>query len=361
MAKKHIASHVGETFYFENCGKFIITKDLGKSKSGHILVEIKFLDTNTTKVVEYYNAVYGKVKDPNKIIYDLKDNIYHCIEGGDYKIIENLGTPQGKKCRMVKIQFLDTGYISEVQFGHALSGNVKDPTRFMYDVKNKIFTSNHYGKYKIIENLGVIDGSCKVRIKFLDTGYESIVNRTHALNGQVRDATYPSITKAIENVGINPIQDDNIDIFLRPIWVGIKNRCDNKNYPSFKLYGERGVTYSESWNIYENFKFDVMHIPGWIDKSLNPYNFHLDKDLLQYDLPYNMRVYSRNTCIWLPANINSTIANSINHNVHIYYNYIYEVFNIYFIKNPDPNCFSYGPFFDYIHTIRLANEYFGFI
>jgi hypothetical protein len=99
-------------------------------------------------------------------------------------------------------------------------------------------------------------------------------------------------------------------------------------------------------------------IPGWQYKVLDPYNYHLDKDLLQINLPYNEREYSKNTCIWLPSSLNGELAVTGSFSVQIYYTYIYCVHNIFFIKNPNKNDYSYGPFFDFAHTIRMAMEYY---
>ena len=62
----------------------------------------------------------------------------------------------------------------------------------MYTVKDKIFDSNNYGDFKIIENLGFTkDKKHRVlRIKFLNTGAEAIVKYDDIVNGEVKDPTY---------------------------------------------------------------------------------------------------------------------------------------------------------------------------
>jgi hypothetical protein len=321
------------------------------------MVEVLFTDTGTVKEVEYYNAIYGKIKDPNKFMYDIKDNIYHSSDG-DFKIIKNLGTPPGKKCRMVTIQFINTGYTYDVQYNHALNGQVKDPTKFINNIKDNIFTSNHYGKYKIIEDLGVVDGYNKVKVQFITTGATAITEKLHALNGQVKDPTFKNINEASKVIGITQMDMNGIDTYLKPCWVSMMRRCNNENASAYKLYGEKGVRVCKEWENYENFKFDVQMIPGWQYKVLDPYNYHLDKDLLQINLPYNEREYSKNTCIWLPSSLNGELAVTGSFSVQIYYTYIYCVHNIFFIKNPNKNDYSYGPFFDFAHTIRMAMEYY---
>ena len=320
------------------------------------MVEIQFIDTGTIKQVQYYNAIYGKVKDPDKVVNDLKNNIYHSSDG-DYRIIKNLGTPPGKKCRMVTVQFIDTGYTYDVQFGHAIDGQVKDPTRFLYNTKDAIFQSNHYGQYKIIEELQPINGRSMVKIQFINTGSIAEVYKNHALAGQVKDPAFNNINEAASIIGTTSMDLDKIDYYLRPCWNSMKKRCNDSSYSAYANYGAKGVKVCDEWNDYEIFKYDAQNLPGWESKVLDPYNFHLDKDLLQSYMPIENKVYSRNTCVWLPSGLNSQL--SINPNiVTICYDWIYAINDIYFIKNPNPNEYSYGPFFDFTHTMRMAFDYY---
>ena len=43
-------------------------------------------------------------------------------------------------------------------------------------------------------------------------------------------------------------------------WSNMKARCSNLNNPSYKHYGERGITYCEEWKLFENFYSDVGHL-----------------------------------------------------------------------------------------------------
>lgn len=42
-------------------------------------------------------------------------------------------------------------------------------------------------------------------------------------------------------------------------WSNMKARCDNPNNPSYKDYGQRGITYCIDWNSFENFYRDMGH------------------------------------------------------------------------------------------------------
>lgn len=41
------------------------------------------------------------------------------------------------------------------------------------------------------------------------------------------------------------------------IWGGMKSRCDNPNAWNFHLYGQRGITYCQRWDTFENFWHDM--------------------------------------------------------------------------------------------------------
>lgn len=45
---------------------------------------------------------------------------------------------------------------------------------------------------------------------------------------------------------------------LYKIWAAMKERCDNPKHKDYTLYGGRGITYQESWKLFENFKKDMI-------------------------------------------------------------------------------------------------------
>ena len=53
---------------------------------------------------------------------------------------------------------------------------------------NKVYHSNNYGDFKIIEEAGRSNSNhLLVKIKFIDTGYETISQYSQAIIGNVRD------------------------------------------------------------------------------------------------------------------------------------------------------------------------------
>lgn len=78
-------------------------------------------------------------------------------------------------------------------------------------------------------------------------------------------------------------------------------RCYNPATESSKIIYE-GVTVCDEWKIYENFH-------KWAISQKFESGWHLDKDLLVKD----NKVYSPNTCVFLPTELNSFLTDRRNH------------------------------------------------
>lgn len=84
------------------------------------------------------------------------------------------------------------------------------------------------------------------------------------------------------------------------VWRSMFERCYSKN--SSDNY--RNVAICEEWHNFQNYA--KWHEKTYID------NYHLDKDLLQQDI--ENKIYSPDTCVWLPQNINNFMTNIKNTN-----------------------------------------------
>ena len=335
------------------CGPVTILKDLGFYKKCYF-VWIRFEYTGYECEERLKNILNGYAYDPGYFMYTVKDKIFHSNNYGDFKIIADIGRDK-HHMRIVRVRFIATGYEYDVRYDTVQEGTVKDPTYFMYTVKDKIFHSNNYGDFKIIENLGFTkDKKHRVlRIKFLNTGAEAIVKYDDIVNGGVKDPTYNTKYHARQIIG--PTQMQNIERQLNIIWRGMMSRCYNNNSPNYKSYGAKGVTVAPEWHDFNIFERDVINIPGWVNKFNDPVNYNLDKDLLQYFLPHSMRVYSKDTCIWLNRMINQRLMINGANVVNVFYNSIYQVDNLYYVKTLTSELLNYGPFDSLDAAINMLN------
>lgn len=82
-------------------------------------------------------------------------------------------------------------------------------------------------------------------------------------------------------------------------WRNLLNRCYNPDYKEYHLYGGKGVRVCEEWHDFQNFA-------SWYDINI-PEKWHMDKDIL---LKGNL-TYSQDTCIGVPAELNSFVTSNV--------------------------------------------------
>ena len=75
---------------------------------------------------------------------------------------------------------------------------------------NKIFTSNNYGDYLVVEALD----EDKVRVKFLNTGNTEVINRCQIISGSVRDSSIDVVRKPRTNSIIHKVGNKGEDTNL---------------------------------------------------------------------------------------------------------------------------------------------------
>ena len=133
-----------------------------------------------------------------------------------------------------------------------------------------------------------------IRVRFED-GYEVNNRYDHFIKGAINNPYVPSV------LGVGYIGDTKIDKKSHKVWSSMLSRCYNKNFqerePSYK-----GCKVCDEWLCYANFK-------EWYDKNIYEIeneNIQLDKDILVK----NNKVYSPDTCIFVPNNINILFTSS---------------------------------------------------
>ena len=148
-----------------------------------------------------------------------------------------------------------------------------------------------FGKCEIIH----YRNSTKVTVRFKETAYETTVKLRDLERGKVRDRLLPSVY-GIGVVGNKyKTGDENKKIYS--LWCDMLRRCFSDTYKlKYKTY--KDCTCSENFKRYEYFY-------EWCNKQVgyDVGGFDIDKDLLIRE----NKVYSENTCVFLPKEINTVL------------------------------------------------------
>ena len=171
--------------------------------------------------------------------------------------------------------------------------------------KGQIFNSLHYGQFEILEeikeNIEIKNYNTQIfKIKFLETGTEKEVSWQDIRKGSVQDYNYKNEFGVCKGEG-------NYDSLNNPYyqrWNQIIHRCYDKKYNKYSSYGGKGVKVCEDWKNFQNFA-------KWIEEK-NNYNkiddFAVDKDIIANINHLEIKIYSPETCLLIPHNINGFLA-----------------------------------------------------
>lgn len=154
-----------------------------------------------------------------------------------------------------------------------------------------IHSTNKYGDFIITKYVN----ASNVHIKFLNTGYETVTLNSCILSGEIRDRYFPSV-HGVGIVGEESSRDSNgnklKEYFL---WNHMLTRCYGKK-AKLKLPSYEDCTASTNFKYFPYFK-------DWCSKQIGFGNegWQLDKDILVK----GNKIYSEDTCCFVPAEINS--------------------------------------------------------
>ena len=160
------------------------------------------------------------------------------------------------------------------------------------EYEGKIYPSNRFGDVEIVEYIN----SSKVKIRFINTNHIKEEYLGSVRLGCVRDDSIPTTC----GVGFIDIEGASIGRKMTKeyhLWNNMINRCYNeKILSSNPTYKDCHV--SEEWRYLSNFK-------EWCHQQIgfDQVGWHLDKDILSKD----NKVYSEDTCVFVPPEINCLI------------------------------------------------------
>ena len=158
------------------------------------------------------------------------------------------------------------------------------------DCVGKVCQSKSSGDFKILK----YNDKTNVEIQFLKTGFETTVYLGSIKSGKVKDPYLPSVYGVgVLGTKYQPtISGRNTKEYM--LWHSMLKRCYSDTYKN-KYPTYEGCEVSDNFKSYEYFY-------EWCNKQIGFDNegWHLDKDLL---IKGN-KVYSENTCVFIPKEIN---------------------------------------------------------
>ena len=163
------------------------------------------------------------------------------------------------------------------------------------EYEGSVFKTNNYGDVEIVEYIN----SSKVKIRFINTNHIKEEYLSSVRLGCVRDDSIPTTC----GVGFIDVEGASIGKNMTKeyqLWNNMVKRCYNEKILS------RNPTYkdchvSEEWMYLSNFK-------EWCHQQIgfDQVGWHLDKDILSKD----NKVYSEDTCCFVPSEINCAVTNN---------------------------------------------------
>ena len=161
------------------------------------------------------------------------------------------------------------------------------------DCVGKVCKSKLSGDFKIVE----YNNKTNVKIQFINTGYEAVVELGNIRKGEVKDRLSPSVY-GLGIVGTKyQIRVNGTLTKEYELWREMLKRCYSDTYQKkFPTY--EGCKVSDNFLHYEYFYEWCQNQIGFGIEG-----FELDKDLL---IKGN-KVYNESTCVFIPAEINSLL------------------------------------------------------
>ena len=212
-----------------------------------------------------------------------------------------------KHGKVVNVRFINTGYEREVLLDNLRKGKCKDytitdRTRTEVTYPNVVMQSNTCGEFTLLEKQGK-----RCVVQFIKTGYTTTALWENIKNGKIRD---PYCVSRYGKGWLGEFEKTTYHKQAMSLWGNMLKRCyceaDTRGY-----FG-KGVSVDFKWLCFANFLEDLPHLENF-DLWLNAHNgvgekYNLDKDFKVK----NNKVYSKETCMFLPESFNKSFTTKTN-------------------------------------------------
>lgn len=162
--------------------------------------------------------------------------------------------------------------------------------------EGRIFDTAINGKLLVTEYVN----KNTVCVKFLDTGYETVTRMSQIKEGKVRDASKINTVMGIASTHgeVTKIEGKHVREYV--VWRAMLERCYNSNDSTNPSYTVCSVS--------DNFK-SFKYFKSWCNKQIgfNQDDFQLDKDILSTE----NKIYSEDTCVFVPREVNMFFAGKV--------------------------------------------------
>ena len=162
------------------------------------------------------------------------------------------------------------------------------------ELLGKEYETNNCGKCFVVD----YKSSSDVTVVFYEPLYIAKCNYRDLREGVVGNPLYPRVY-GVGSIGVGKYNSrDHKNLYH--LWKSLLQRVYTKRNPSYK-----GVTVCDEWLNFQNFAEWCTTDPFFNTEDENGRKYHLDKDILVK----GNKIYSPNTCCFIPQEINSISIN----------------------------------------------------
>lgn len=262
-------------------------------ENNYIKYKIQFLNSNNIYIVDKKEFNNGYICDSVEKEDKILNSVFLQNCGDSLKVLKKTNKQYYDKSYLYECEFLKYPYKCLVRIGEVIKGSVVNPLIEENEFIGCIFSQKCGDNLKVLERIDK-----KYKCEFLNYPCKVIVQKSHITRGQVNNPYIPSVcSKGF--LGSGKYSQSNNRHYYK-IWNSLLKRCYEKNDNSFKSYGAKGIEVDPNW-------FDFQNFCNWYEnneKWNKEYYLELDKDILCNINHLETKIYSPETCLLIPSEIN---------------------------------------------------------